>query len=38
MTVLSLLYSVASGSFNLSGSLSSIVITAVGCVYFTRME
>jgi hypothetical protein len=38
MTALSLLYAIASGSFSLTGSLSSIVITAIGCVYFTRMK
>ena len=38
MTVLSILYAVANGSFGISTSLSSIVITAIGCAYFTRMR
>ncbi|HUY17871.1 MAG TPA: hypothetical protein VMV15_01480 [Candidatus Binataceae bacterium] len=38
MTVLSLGYALASGTFSLVGSLGSIVITAIGCAYFTRME
>jgi len=38
MTTLSILYAIASGSFGLSTSLSSIVITAIGCYYFARMR
>jgi hypothetical protein len=38
MTALSLGYALASGTFSLVGSLSSIAITAIGCAYFTRMD
>ncbi len=38
MTALSLLYALASGSFSLSSSLSSIAITAIGGAYYARMR
>jgi uncharacterized membrane protein (DUF2068 family) len=38
MTALSLGYALVSGSFTFSGSFSSIVITAIGCLYFARMR
>ena len=38
MTALSLVYALASGSFSLSSSLSSLAITAIGCAYYARMR